>query len=348
MEEGETGKFPRGASFLILWTALSALIPLYGLSLLWKPLMAVTWKTAPCVIERFEITDDRDAKQPFRADLVFHYEINGTRYEGTRLWPRDEASEHYEDISEIREALAKGESGSLAGVATECRVSRFDPTKASLRLERWDVISGGIATIIAGGLFVLVGVAALADFVRNGSLASAYVPKAVLLFFGSGGLAVLGVVIGQCLEVAEKEGWKETSAQVVWSRVARIGLGKRQRNLPDLFYRYESGGREYRSNHYDITRDYRRGEVPQIVASHPEGSVLKVFVDPDKPWRAVVDRNSGGLLLLSGFALALAAAGGAGSWWLLKVSRRRDTVPPLVPRRARRSRALRDRLRGKW
>lgn len=312
--------------FLLGWTALCVLVLSYGLSLLWTPLKTVTWDSVPCRIERFEIVDDPTAHEPFRADLVFHYQVNGTIFTGTRLWPRDEASRYYDQISKIREELSKGQSLPLAGVITECRVNRADPSEASLRLEPWESIRKGLAIFLGGGLLVIVGLASLVDFKREASR-PVFMVAATVVLFGGGGLAMVGALVVQCLQVSEKGDWKETSARVVWSRVAKPSEANTRTRIPDLFYAYEFQGKSYHSNRYDVTGNHRRGEVRQIVAASPVGSVLKVYVDPQKPWRAVVDRNRGELPFLAGWALALVVAGAAGSWWLVKAAKRSQTAP---------------------
>ena len=328
--------------FYACWTVLCATLVVYGLNLLWKPLITMTWETVPCRIERFEIVDDRSSPKPFRADLVFHYQVNGTLFTGTRLWPREKTSRYYDGISEIREELAKGQSGSKEGVVTECRVNRADPSQASLRLEPWESIGKGLVMVLGGSLFVIFGAVSFVDSTKQP------LRTLVVTLLGGGCLTMAGTLINQCLEISEKHGWEETPARVIWSRVAKPSEANTKVRIPELFYTYEIGGRPYHSNRYDVTKTYTRGKVQQIVAASPTGSALKVYVDPEKPWRAVVDRNQGQLPLLAGCAVALIVAGGLGSRWLLKVMKRSQPAPLPSPRQPRRAKTPRNKSGGKW
>jgi hypothetical protein len=88
----------------------------------------------------------------------------------------------------------------------------------------------------------------------------------------------------------------------------------------DLFYRYWFEGKDYHANRYNLTGGSSSGRSGKeaVVRDHPPGSVLPVFVDPDKPWRAVVKRNAGWGALFALFPLPFLAVGFGGLWWHFK------------------------------
>lgn len=328
--------------FGLVWTAFSSIFVGFGLWASWKAAVTSAWDKVPCVIERFEIADDQKADSPFRADLAFRYEVKGQSYTGTRLWPDKKASDDYEDLAEIRESFAQGPEGRLAsiqGVAAECRVNPSDPAESALMAQSKGGIFGGLAFAIFGGFFVLIGIALIVGGFRGTEAkqarsskdkqAAPWILVIFFLFFGCAGLAVLcGFVIPRALDWIHMRGWRETPAEIIWSRVSAHDGDDSTTYSVDLFYRYQVDGRDYRSNRYDVAGGSSSGRSGKqaVVSKHPPGSKLTVFVDPDKPWRAVVKRDLGWSALFALFPLPFLAVGFGGVWWTLKKRREARSV----------------------
>ncbi len=84
---------------------------------------------------------------------------------------------------------------------------------------------------------------------------------------------------------------------MVWSRVGEQQVssrnGTRTTYYPDVFYRYQYEGTDYRSNGYGPFSQASTGysESRRIAKAHPAGSILTCYVNPDKPWQAVLDQS---------------------------------------------------------
>ena len=320
--------------FGVLWTAFSSIFVALGLSGVWKAVTVGGWDKVPCEIERFEIRAEAGKDPAFTPDLVFRYEIDGRRYQGTRLWPDKKGSDDYEDLAEIREALALGPEGPRAsptGTVTECRVNPADPAEATLRGKGLADLLGGLAFALFGGFFVLIGIGLLlggigktgAPMKSAGSSREAppFVAAIFFLFFGVAGLGLMGgLVVPKALEWASMRGWQPTPAEVIWSRVRSHSDSDGTTYSVDLFYRYEIGGKEYRANRYNLLggSSSGRSSKQEVVRAHPARSQLEVFVDPAEPWRAVVTRDLGWGALFALFPLPFMAVGVGGLWWFFR------------------------------
>ena len=320
--------------FGVLWTLFSSIFVGVGCWLNWKSIAVSGWEKVPCFIERFEILADQNEDPAFRPDLEFRYEIDGREYRGTRLWPDKKGSDEYEDLSELREELSQGPEGPLvspAGVTAECRVNPKDPAESALLGKGGGGIVGGIVFMLFGGFFVMIGIGIIAASFKapqtrvksagSPDEMSPFITVIVFLFFAAAGLGVLcGLVLPKAWEWVAMRGWKETDAEVIWSRIASHSDSDGTTYSVDLLYRYAFGGKQHRSNRYSLIGGSSSGHSgkQEVVRAHPSGSVLPVFVDPDKPWRAVVKRNAGWGALFALFPLPFLAVGFGGLWWTFK------------------------------
>ncbi len=337
--------------FGIVWTAFSSIFVGVGLSSVGKEFS--TWKRdrVPCLIDRFEIRADQGSKPPFQPDLVFRYVVDGREYTGTRLWPEKKGVDDYEDLAEIREELGQGPEGPLEriqGVAAECRVNPADPADASLLGSGMgQVVFGGIFALF-GGFFVLIGLAMVFGGFsgkqtrtprseKGGDGASGCVVVVLFVMFGLAGLGMFGgLMLPKAIEWVSMRGWQETPATVIWSRVVEKDGDDGSTYAVDLFYRYNFDGREYRSNRYDLIGGSSSGSAGkrEVVRGYPPGSALTVFVDPEEPWRAVVQRNPGWWGLFFLFPLPFMSIGFGGLWWYFKKRREGNSVSRPLARRA--------------
>lgn len=249
-------------AFGVFWTLFSSIFVGVGCWLTWKSIAVSGWDKVPCVIERFEIRADQNEDPAFRPDLEFRYEIDGREYVGTRLWPDKKGSDEYEDLSEIREELSQGPEGPLvspAGVTAECRVNPEDPAESSLLGKGGGGIVGGIVFMLFGGFFVMIWIGIIASCFKapqtrvksagSPDEMSPFVTVIAFLFFAAAGLGVLcGLVLPKAWEWVAMRGWKETDAEVIWSRVASHSDSDGTTYSVDLFYRYWFEGKDYHAN----------------------------------------------------------------------------------------------------
>jgi hypothetical protein len=348
-----------GRFFGIFWTAFSSIFVCVGLWMTWSALETWKWKSVPCMIERFEISADQKQDPSFRPAVLYRYEVDGRKYTGTRLWKDKEGSDDYETLAKVRERLAQGPEGrlnSLSEVAAECRVKPDEPGTSTLLPSGSGEIWGGLVFAGFGGFFVLIGLGLIfggpgkssKTVSQKSNTDHPFAAMIAFLFFGCAGLAMLGgLIIPKAIEWLSMRGWQETEAEVIWSRVRSKSSSDGTTYAVDLFYRYQVDGREYRSNRYDILGGSSSGAKGKsaVTHAHPEGSKLPVFVDPDKPWRAVVNRSPGWWGLFALFPLPFIGVGGWGLWTMHKMRRAGPSVS--TPRSGLRAAARVHRLGAK-
>jgi len=334
--EGARGSFWFG----IIWTLFSSIFLVMGLLAVFQSLSRNTWDKVPCVIERFEIRADRKQSPPFQPDLRFRYSVNGQEHTSDHLWPRKDGADDYEKLSssleEIRLRIGRD---AIEGASAECHVNPANPAEAYLVPSSGD-LGGGLLFATVGGLFVLIGISIMRmpsgkkpQIFSSGEEGSAGSPKGRLLgiafcgVFATGGLAMIGgLVVPAVAKKTASGGWVETPAKVVWSRIVEHGSGEDRSTKPDIFYSYTFAGREYRSNRYDLGGGFSGDSGKQdLVRAHPAGSAIVCYVNPQKPWQAIVDRDLKGSVAMFLFPIpfTLVGVGGlVGMWWWPRYQRK--------------------------
>ncbi len=316
-----------GILFGVGWTLFSSIFVVVGLWAFWSSEKIRAWDELPCTIERFEIADDPDADPPFSVDLLFRYRVEGTWREGTRLRNEDRSgADDYEDLVELRAELDE----------PTCRVNPENPDEAVL-LAGGEGTWFGLVFAAFGGCFVLVGIGLILNAIREGKPSKAKSASGdgemggVLgcgffgLFAAAGVGMFFGAVVPKAIEYFAMKGWVETPAEVVWSRVRSHHDDDGTTYSADVFYRYEFGGSEYRSNRRGIMSGSSSGRSgkERFVRDHPAGTGIVCYVDPDEPWRAVLERKLGWWGLFALFPLPFAAVGLGGLWWCFVGSKRK-------------------------
>jgi hypothetical protein len=270
---------------------------------------ALGWTKVPCVIREFEVETDYSRRDPYRIKVGFDYQAGGAPRSGNRLWPWGQVTRDYEDISRSVAALtAKSPHppADLRNFETECLVDPDDPTRAVLAPGREQVawaFGMTAAVLFSAGAFVF--------FYRRQRVTGKTRIKrdpillALFLTFAMSGVFTAGFSTWGLAERWQMRRWIEVPATVVYNDLEfDSGGGRRSGSArARILYRYEIDGREYLSNRTTVLEAYsgRRSTGPRaVVRSHPPGTPIHVFVSPDQPWRAVMDRNLGasGLILL--------------------------------------------------
>ncbi|MFD0893119.1 DUF3592 domain-containing protein [Luteolibacter ambystomatis] len=326
--------------FGIIWTLFSSIFLVMGLLAVFQSLFHTTWDKVPCVIERFGIRADLKQSPPFQPDLRFRYSVDGREFTSDRLWPRKNGADDYEKLSNsLEEIRLHAGRDAIEGAAAECHVNPANPTEAFLLPSTGD-LWGGLLFATVGGLFVLIGISIMRmapgkspEIFHTGEEAPAGSPKGRLLgiafcgVFATGGLAMIGgMIIPAVTKKTVSSGWVETPAEVVWSRIVEHGSGEDRSTKPDIFYRYTFAGREYHSNRYDLGGGFNGDSAKHdLVRSHPVGTTLLCYVNPRKPWQAIVDRNLKGSVAMFLFPIpfTLVGVGGlVGMWWWPRYQRK--------------------------
>ncbi len=335
------------------WTLFSSIFVCVGLWTTWKGVSQSAWDKVPCVIERFEIKADQKKDPVFETDLKFSYEWAGQSYTGTKLRPDAKGDNKFEKLSEVREKLLlEAQREKPEGLKTQCLVDPKHPENASL-LPPSGAGWFGLIFVAFGGGFMLIGISiirfalksrkqnALSDQVSQSSQA----PFSPVIFFGIFAIAGLGVTCGIVIPGAMRyfsaKSWIETPATMIWSGLKSHSGGDDTSYSADLFYRYKFQGREYRSNGYDIISSSSGGrdKKQEIVTLHPPKSTLTCYVNPQKPWQAIVKRDLGSSVILAFIPLPFLGIGIGGILWSLKKRRAEKArlVDPISSSKATRS-----------
>lgn len=294
---------------------------------------------------------DRETTPAFTADLLFHYEVDGIRHTGTRLWPAKQSDRDYRSLAEVREPLIDtlGSTAAIpSGTAAVCFVNPSDPSQAALAKPSasWSTL---LPFAIAFGFFLFIGVClVIIGFRKNSERIGRWLIGAVLLFFATAGLALLGVALNSFRESARTVAWREATGEVIWSRTVRTEGRRRPPTIPDVFYRYEVRGREFRSNCYSPDPSAFTGSAAiAVAAEHSQDSQLTLRYDPAAPWRSFVEQGDDMELLFT-LLLGILFLGLPIGCIFLTRKRRRLAQLPAAPRNPRRRRSMRDRSGGRW
>lgn len=300
---------------------LAAIKTAVALTGLWHE-SALGWTKIPCVIRAFEVQTDFDQREPFRLKVAYDYQAGGASQSGHRVWPYRQATEDYEDISRCVAALtlkSPHPPADLRNFEAECLVDPDDPTRAVLAANP-EPFALGLGLTAA----VLLWISAFVFFYRRqrtiGKTRERRDPilLAFFLVFTVMGVAVSAFTAWGLRERWQMRRWIEVPATVVASRVQQASGSKRGRDpgvRASILYRYEVDGRDYLSNRTTVLGAYSghlNERVRELVRDYPPGTPIRVFIAPDQPWRAIMDRNLGasGFFLL--FPLPFLALGGWG------------------------------------
>lgn len=132
------------------------------------------------------------------------------------------------------------------------------------------------------------------------------VASLVLLFIGTlftliGGAATWFLAVGPLSKMVRSGSWTEQRCTVELSRVVSSRGSKGGRTYrPEILYRYEFGGKTYRSSQVSVFTVWSSGRdgKEETVRNYAVGSSAVCFVNPANPSEALLDRSwSWGMLL---------------------------------------------------
>lgn len=139
----------------------------------------------------------------------------------------------------------------------------------------------------------------------------------VLLFIGTmftliGGAATWFLTLGPTMKLVRSGSWVEQRCTVELSRVVSSKGSKGGRTYrPEILFRYEFGGKTYRSSQvrpFSVSSSGRDGKE-EIVRRYPVGSSSVCFVNPQNPSEALLDRSWSWAMLLGLLPLLFVAIG---------------------------------------
>jgi hypothetical protein len=135
------------------------------------------------------------------------------------------------------------------------------------------------------------------------------------------------------LKVADARSWTEVPGVVEFSRVVSIRGNKGSRTYrPEILFRYEVGGRTYRSSAVTFFSGSSSGleSKKQLVDRHPAGARVVCWVNPQNPADAVLNRDFSALAWLGVLALVFFLIGVAVLSGTLTKGRRTEVLRPVA------------------
>ena len=316
-----------GLFFGLIWTAFSSLFLFFGAKMVYDGANRAGWPQVPCSISSFEIKDAADQDPPFQPAVRYTYQWQEVSQVGDKVWANQKGEDDYEDLAELNEQYQKGK-------LTHCFVNPDSPDEAVLIASSSD-IWGGLIFAVFGGSFVAIGIGVMLSSRWKKRQETAPIsskksnndgaPKAIMIpFFSVFALAGLGilffVIVPKGKKYNDAQGWIETPAKVVWSRVRSHSSDDGTTYSVDIFYRYQFEGNEYRSNTADLFSGSSSGRSSKQkkVKEHPRGKEITCYVNPAQPWQALLERDLGWSALFALFPLPFIAVGLGGLWWTFR------------------------------
>lgn len=286
------------------------------------------WEETPCTIvesRRFE----QGPEGPPARDFIIRYSY---RTAG-RIHTSDQFTVGMKESLDSR-GIERLLSRYPQGAEARCYVDPKDPSRAVLqRGTLW------IALVLLFPLiFIAVGAFGIINVWRKGGLSGlissrrmrsgAFTKFAPVFFFGLfalvGGVLFYFVTVRTMLLYFAARSWPETSCEIISSSVGshtstESGSGSSRNRTSttysvDITYRYKVGGREYRSDRYEIMGGSSSGRAgkAEVTARYPVGSKAICYVNPQDPTDALLNRDLSPFILIGlipGLFLLVGVAG---------------------------------------
>jgi len=319
---GRPGRFVGvlfGLVFLTVGLIFTAII---GNLILKRMEIRLRWGKTSCEILSCEADTSGDGSSPYRLLVLYSYRFEGGRYTGHVLRPDDQG---WDDFRPVQLRLLKYRKGSRH----PCWVDPGQPENSVL--ERGNPFFSLL--IFFPLIFVAIGATVIVGSLRSRSgkqieeLGTTGMDperkrrafRLVFLLLAAGSILALGLMRHFLFGPIETRSWKSIPAEVRQSALRKHegtdSDGHRSVTWKiDILYAYEYDGQPYRSNHYSFFTGSSSGRSAKdaILRRYPPGKKIKVWVDPDDPTRAVINRDWSALQLLGLIPLLMLAVGVAG------------------------------------
>jgi hypothetical protein len=259
------------------------------------------WPVFPARVLESRIDVDAHSKTPFSITIEYEYDAGLEGALKTTQWalnPKSYAS--YTDAWLVQSQFP-------VGAETSCRVNPDDTTEAFLVVdasESWVLMVVFLLffVLLPGGIIVVVFKALRKNPVPRAISSEGvkitpqkYVPVFFLSFTAIGAIILAAMWYGfGGVMVASHLTWQETPCRIIFSEVREHSGDDGNTYSVDILYEYTMGDGVYRSNRYRYPGGSSSGRSGKeaIVRAHRPGSEAVCYVDPDKPWMAVLRRPS--------------------------------------------------------
>jgi hypothetical protein len=278
------------------------------------------WPERPCTVVDAGVEKTGEDVDPYRASVLFEYEVDGRAYRSSRVHRGSSATSSYDEARGPSDRHPRGSTAT-------CRVHPDRPDEA--------VLEPRLPTVAFVSLFTLI-------FVAVGAGGIIFIWKGVPAFPGAGGgesisqrargvkdlgrkiglaVGLVFVVVGGGLSVfllaipaarlALAATWVETPAVVVGSTIRSWSTDDGTTYRADILYEYEADGRLWRSNRRTFFPLASSGYDDQkaVTDRFPVGAAVSCFVHPADPSRSVLDRRPRPVYLIGLFPLVFLLVG---------------------------------------
>ena len=281
---------------------------------LWQELSPYFWKKTPCTIRKAEIAKTEPLSQYYGFHVLYDYEFGGKKFH-SNYW-RPQQVEPYDSYSALSD-----QTGKYAIQPNHfCYVNPQNPSQAVLQREnplRILLLVFPLLMIIPGlfGLLKLYKPDAIPVALRTGKLRFAFQLVAIVMI-GLGFFLFTILFVQGIFNVVRSAKWQRSTCKVIDSYLhtdqsssTSSGSKTPSYRLRILFaYTYE--GKEFLSDRYDFIRWGTGGKrLTRILNQYPAEAKVECFINPKKPYQAVLNRGFTFRYLMGMLPLVIAGAG---------------------------------------
>ncbi len=285
------------------------------------------WTASRCTIESSEaqVSSSESDSSPYSFVVAYSYEVNGQRFTSGQL---STTGGGYSDFTKVQRRLDRYAAGATVG----CWVNPQNHADAVLEQTSHAfalILLFPLVFVVVGGggiLFLWLakpagsarGTERIRDNVGETSAAATWVPAIFFAIFLAAGIGVGAFFVGDARHALEARRWPGVPCTVEASHVREHESDSDGHTSytysVDILYRYEMGGRSYRSNRWQFVSGSSSGRAAKeaIVEQYPVGREFTCYVNPRDPALAVIERSIGArmFLLLIPAVFTLVGAGG--------------------------------------
>jgi hypothetical protein len=267
------------------------------------------WKTTPCTILGSEIQERGENEEPFAFTVHYQYTYAGRSYTGSRYRRSDWTSGSYSETQRLVQKYP-------AGLSVFCYVDPQDPGQAVLRR---DSLALGLVipfplifvVIGAGGAFLIwrkpapeaekpIAAGAVRKSRKSKGKSRYAVPVLFALFALVGGALLYPLGIKPIAKTIAAEAWVATPCRVLRAEVRSHDSDDGTTYSVHILYQYEFQGQTYKSDRYEFLGGSSSGHEgkARVVEQYRAAANPVCYVNPDKPFEAVLKRGFHAKLLL--------------------------------------------------
>lgn len=261
----------------------------------WQTFRSHSWPTAPAAILASAVETSGDN---YKFTVRYRYQHAGRSYESTTYRFGYSGDGDYGKAQRLVEQYP-------VGAQPKCHINPARPDEATLDLKSvWLALVLPfplIFVVIGGGGIWFAWRKSAPAVATEGPLSvprrqvrSAWFPAVFFAIFAVVGAAVFYfLTVRTYLKIQAARSWPATPCVVESSRVRSHQGDESTTYSVDILYRYEVGGREFRSNRYGFLGGSSSGYAgkAEVVRQYPPGRRTTCFVNPADPTEAVLVRG---------------------------------------------------------